>query len=52
VSSTVLFLACALTNQNNRNELKDLLQANGLYKIRPQNELAFAQNELGWWGGP
>jgi hypothetical protein len=50
VSSTVLFLASTLTNQNNRNELKDLLQANGLFKIRPQNELAFMQNELGRWG--
>jgi hypothetical protein len=46
VSSTVTFPARTLTPENYRNELKVLLQIQGLVEMRPQNELSFAQNEL------
>ena len=46
VSSTVTFPAPTLRPKNYRNELKVLLQRKGLVKMRSQNELSFAQNEL------
>ncbi len=46
VSSTVTIPAPTLRPKNYRNELKVLLQRKGLVKMRSQNELSFAQNEL------
>ena len=45
VSSTVTIPAPTLRLEKCRNELKVLLQLKGLVKMRPQNELSFAQNE-------
>ena len=50
LSSTVRFLACPLPNKKIETNSKDLLQAKDLYKMTPQNELSFAQNELARWG--
>ena len=46
VSSTVTISAPTRRPKNYRNELKVLLQIKGLFKMRSQNELSFAQNEL------
>ena len=45
VSSTVTFTTRSLKPDNIETNPKMLLQTKGLVKIRPQNELSFAQNE-------